>query len=153
MEEVTAKSQKTNSLNSIAKQRERRLVEYFVVVSSVAQNDPENPIQDDDDESGREDGVPTKLARVKSEDTESEEEEEEDDDDDVDVDDDSEGEDEDEEEFVDDYDFQPVITSRYPQEDHPGNPLHQSITCFCHPTGSISLRNDPSMPKVRQFTL
>jgi hypothetical protein len=47
----------------------------------------------------------------------------------------------------DDYDFQPVITARYPLEDHADNPLHESTTFFCYPSG-ISLRAEPSMPKV-----
>ena len=47
----------------------------------------------------------------------------------------------------DDYEFQPVITARYPLEDHADNPLHESTTFFCHPSG-ISLRSEPSMPKV-----
>ena len=51
----------------------------------------------------------------------------------------------------DDYDFQPVITARYPLEDHADNPLHESTTFFCHPSG-ISLRAEPSMPKVRPRT-
>lgn len=49
--------------------------------------------------------------------------------------------------FYDDYDFQPVITARYPLEDHDENPLHESTTFFCHPSG-IQLRAEPSMPKV-----
>jgi hypothetical protein len=47
----------------------------------------------------------------------------------------------------DDYDFHPVITARYPLEDHEENPLHESTTFFCHPAG-IQLRAEPSMPKV-----
>lgn len=50
--------------------------------------------------------------------------------------------------LYDDYDFQPVITARYPLEDHDENPLHESTTFFCHPAG-IQLRAKPSMPKVR----
>lgn len=52
----------------------------------------------------------------------------------------------------DDYEFQPVITARYPLEDHADNPLHESTTFFCHPSG-ISLRSEPSMPKVRVLFL
>lgn len=48
----------------------------------------------------------------------------------------------------DDYDFQPIISARYPLEDHTENPLHESTTFFCHPSG-IQLRAEPSMPKVR----
>lgn len=53
--------------------------------------------------------------------------------------------------FVDDFDFQPVITARYPLEDHPGNPLHENVTFFCHPLGAIQLRTDQTMPKVRSL--
>lgn len=52
----------------------------------------------------------------------------------------------------DDYEFQPVITARYPLEDHADNPLHESTTFFCHPSG-ISLRSEPSMPKVSKTIL
>jgi len=55
------------------------------------------------------------------------------------------------EEFVDDNDFQGVITARYPLKDHADNPLQDSVTCFCHPDGSIRLRTDPCMPKVHYF--
>ena len=44
--------------------------------------------------------------------------------------------------------FEPVITARYPQQDHPGNPLHQSVACFCYPGGIIKLKSKPCMPKV-----
>lgn len=45
--------------------------------------------------------------------------------------------------------FEPVITARYPLKDHPGNPLHQSVSTFCHPEGIIKLKSKPSLPKVR----
>ena len=45
--------------------------------------------------------------------------------------------------------FKPVITARYPLEDHEDNPLHESMTFFCHPSGSIHLKKDLHMPKVR----
>jgi hypothetical protein len=57
-------------------------------------------------------------------------------------------EDDDDFHFVDDNDFQPVITARYPLEDHKGNPLQESVTCFCHPGGAINLRLESCMPKV-----
>lgn len=48
----------------------------------------------------------------------------------------------------DKYQFKPAITARYPQHDHPDNPLHDNVVYFCHPSGAIQLRNDPYMPKV-----
>ena len=134
-------TKKSKSSSNSSKQSERRLVEYFVVVSSIAEKDLEN------DENTDQEANPN-LDKLKLQDEEDEGDY--DDDDDDDDDDESEDEeDDDDEEFVDDFDFQPVITSRYPLKDHEENPLHNSITCFCHPTGSIRLRTDPSMPKVR----
>lgn len=46
--------------------------------------------------------------------------------------------------------FKPEITARYPLHDHEDNPLHDNITLFCHPSGSIQLKKDDHMPKVRQ---
>ena len=65
----------------------------------------------------------------------------------------SDDEDDDDFHFVDDNDFQPVITARYPPEDHKGNPLQESVTCFCHPGGTINLRLESCMPKVSQKML
>jgi hypothetical protein len=48
----------------------------------------------------------------------------------------------------DEFNFEPVITARYPLQDHYGNPLHQSVACFCHPSGIIRLKSRPCMPKV-----
>lgn len=45
--------------------------------------------------------------------------------------------------------FKPVITARYPLHDHDDNPLHDNVTFFCHPSGSIQLKKKPYMPKVR----
>ena len=101
----------------------RRLVEYFVVVSSVPKN-----------KEGEEENN-TKLQEASSFEEASRTV--------------ALGED-DEEFFVDDFDFQPVITARYPLEDHAKNPLHESVTFFCHPSGAIQLRVEQSMPKVRQ---
>jgi hypothetical protein len=58
----------------------------------------------------------------------------------------------DEEIFVDDFDFQPKITARFPLHDHDGNPLHESVTFFCHPSGGIQLRTEMTMPKVSDYT-
>lgn len=52
----------------------------------------------------------------------------------------------------DDYEFKPVITARYPLQDHADNPLHESTTFFCHPSG-IALRSEPSMPKVCLYSV
>ena len=46
--------------------------------------------------------------------------------------------------------FKPVITARYPLHDHDDNPLHDNVTFFCHPSGSIQLKKQPYMPKVRR---
>lgn len=49
----------------------------------------------------------------------------------------------------DKYQFKPAISARYPQHDHPDNPLHDNVVYFCHPSGGIQLRTEPHMPKVR----
>lgn len=46
--------------------------------------------------------------------------------------------------------FKPLITARYPLEDHADNPLHDNLTFFCHPSGSIHLKKENHMPKVRK---
>lgn len=53
----------------------------------------------------------------------------------------------------DEFNFEPVITARYPLEDHYGNPLHQSVACFCHPSGIIRLKSKPCMPKIHYFAM
>jgi hypothetical protein len=45
--------------------------------------------------------------------------------------------------------FKPQITARYPLHDHEDNPLHDNVTFFCHPSGSIHLKKEKHMPKVR----
>ena len=45
--------------------------------------------------------------------------------------------------------FKPVITARYPLYEHEDNPLDESVTFFCHPSGAIHLKKEPFMPKVR----
>ena len=45
--------------------------------------------------------------------------------------------------------FKPQITARYPLEDHDDNTLHENVTFFCHPSGSIHLKKESYMPKVR----
>ena len=50
--------------------------------------------------------------------------------------------------------FQPIIAARYPLEDHVGTPLHESVTCFCHPQGNVRLRKvPPNLPKVIHSSL
>jgi len=47
--------------------------------------------------------------------------------------------------------FKPQITARYPLYDHEDNPLHENVTFFCHPSGSIQLKKESYMPKVHFF--
>mmetsp|Transcript_12525 Transcript_12525/g.29905 ORF Transcript_12525/g.29905 Transcript_12525/m.29905 type:complete len:1255 (+) Transcript_12525:50-3814(+) len=47
--------------------------------------------------------------------------------------------------------FRPQITARYPVEDHSDNPLHENVTFFCHPSGSIHLKKESHMPKIHYF--
>lgn len=102
---------------------ERRLVEYFVVVTSV----PKEIEESDGDKAGSEGNVnataPTdwkvNIAFEKGDD-----------------------------EYVGLYNIKPSITARYPLQDHRDNPLHENVTFFCHPSGGISLCMEPNMPKV-----
>jgi hypothetical protein len=55
---------------------------------------------------------------------------------------------EDEKEYADTH-FRPTVTARYPLYDHHDNPLHENLTFFCYPSGSIPLRKEEYMPKVR----
>ena len=54
----------------------------------------------------------------------------------------------DDEDVIVDRDFKPTITARYPLEDHEDNPLHENVTLFCHPSGSIQLKKESYLPKV-----
>ena len=45
--------------------------------------------------------------------------------------------------------FKPVITARYPLYDHEDNPFDENVSYFCHTSGSILLKKEPHMPKVR----
>jgi len=141
----------TNASKKRSKNSERRLVEYFCVVSSIPKKnvDGDKSVEmtasltsgapDPAKEAGMENGS---RADANAQGTTSPPTNPFDDDHS------SEG---DEDEFVDDNDFQPVITARYPLEDHKGNPLQESVTCFCHPGGTINLRLDPCMPKAHYF--
>lgn len=97
----------------------RRLVEYFVVVSSTPTEEKEC-----------EQGFIQEAASFEGDRAELIEEEE-----DI---------------YIDDFNFKPTITARFPLEDHAENPLHESVTFFCHPSGNIQLRTELSMPKVRE---
>ena len=44
--------------------------------------------------------------------------------------------------------FKPKITARYPLNDHEDNPLHENVTLFCHPSGSMQLKKENHMAKV-----
>jgi len=158
-----------------SKNSERRLVEYFCVVSSI----PKKNVDGDqsvemtaslattrrDDGAAVDDQTATAAAAEEKEEKAAEQTPKKKStnpfDDDTaagsstnDNDGGSDEEEEDDEEdfhFVDDNDFQPVITARYPLEDHKGNPLQESVTCFCHPGGAINLRLEACMPKVHYF--
>lgn len=116
--EVTKKTK--TKLSQIDKQSDsgRRLVEYFVVVSSVEREEKE----EDDKDSG---GENVSFSDWKTE-----------------------SYDEDEESIFSEHKFRPAVTARYPLTDHPDNPLHENVTFFCHPSGGIQLRLEELMPKV-----
>eukprot|EP00590_Aulacoseira_subarctica_P012049 CAMPEP_0172437008 /NCGR_PEP_ID=MMETSP1064-20121228/72025_1 /TAXON_ID=202472 /ORGANISM="Aulacoseira subarctica , Strain CCAP 1002/5" /LENGTH=1483 /DNA_ID=CAMNT_0013185441 /DNA_START=124 /DNA_END=4576 /DNA_ORIENTATION=- len=88
---------------SIETKDQRRLVEYFVVVSSVLQADSPNKSPANDDNGSQ-------------------------------------------------WNFQPMITSRYPLTDHADNALCD-ITDFCHPSGNIQHSDEFQMPKVHYFVV
>ena len=111
----------TQKLSQIASDAARRLVEYFVIVSSVerkshSSNNGEGSSKPDDT-----------FSEWKT---------------------DSYDED-DESNVFRDHKFRPSITARYPLHDHADNPLHENVTFFCHPTGAIHLREEEILPKVR----
>jgi len=48
--------------------------------------------------------------------------------------------------------MEPIITARYPIEDHEKNPLlHDSVISFCHPSDEMKLKSEGIMPKVHYF--
>lgn len=52
--------------------------------------------------------------------------------------------------YNDSISLQPKITARYPLIDHYDHPLQdENVIFFCHPSGSVSVRTQPHMPKVR----
>jgi hypothetical protein len=97
----------------------RRLVEYFVVVSSLPRKESSTPMSPNISFQSEFDEIPHNISI--------------------------------EDDIDDELNFEPIITARYPKTDHPGNPLHQSVACFCHPAGIIKLKSKPSMPKVSKL--
>ncbi len=124
----TTKSSATNpnsaarsTLKQLSKAPGRRLVEYFVVVSSQPRKEsaPVNLSPSVSFESEFENNhLPHNVTLEEHEDIE------------------------------DQLNFEPVITARYPLDDHEDNALHQSVACFCHPSGVIKLKAKPCLPKV-----
>ena len=107
---------------------DRRLVEYFVIVSSVEQaHDPQKENQDAKHKQQK----PISGGDISFQDWKTES-----------------SFDHDEEDAYAKYQFKPTITARYPLHDHPDNPLHDNVTFFCHPSGRIQLRTEAYMPKV-----
>jgi hypothetical protein len=98
---------------------DRRLVEYFVIVSSV-ENLSKKAVQQQQQPNGE---ISFNDWKTDS------------------------GYD-DEEEIFASYPFKPTITARYPLYDHADNPLHDNVVYFCHPSGKIQLRTEHVMPKV-----
>lgn len=101
----------------------RRLVEYFVVVSSLPRKDSSDPVSPNISFQSQFDEIPQNISIEDYEDIDNE------------------------------LNFEPIITARYPKTDHHGNPLHQSVACFCHPAGIIQLKSKPSMPKIHYFVM
>ena len=107
---------------------DRRLVEYFVIVSSVEQaHDPQKETKDAKHKQQK----PISGGDISFQDWKTES-----------------SFDHDEEDAYAKYQFKPTITARYPLHDHPDNPLHDNVTFFCHPSGRIQLRTEAYMPKV-----
>ena len=119
---------------------DRRLVEYFVIVSSIEQlqqsSEQFNDANSNTSGSGKKNSSSHHNKQRSNGDisfsdwkTESSYEQDEDD-------------------VFSAYQFKPTITARYPLHDHPDNPLHDNVTFFCHPSGGIQLRTEEYMPKV-----
>jgi hypothetical protein len=122
--EPVDKRAKAKAIASITRYS-RRLVEYFIVVSSVpkfskdtAGSDGAASTSQNVSYSSRFDDIPQNISI--------------------------------EDDMEDELNFEPVITARYPLKDHSGSPLHQSVTTFCHPEGEIKLKSKSSLPKVRE---
>jgi hypothetical protein len=106
---------------------ERRLVEYFVVISSVPKKAENSFGQDKEQNTDSTRNVHATAPTEWKVNIAFEREDE---------------------EYVGSYDIQPIITARYPVQDHRDNPLHENVTFFCHPSGEIRLFMEPNMPKV-----
>jgi hypothetical protein len=121
-------TRKTAKLTQIEKQADsgRRLVEYFLIVSSV-EREAEGAEVNPDKDNGKPNNPNDLSFSWKTESTSYDEEDE----------------------FAGSY-FRPDITARYPLHDHQDNPLHENVTFFCHPSGGIQLRTEQIMPKVRK---
>eukprot|EP00592_Proboscia_alata_P008052 CAMPEP_0194357832 /NCGR_PEP_ID=MMETSP0174-20130528/5259_1 /TAXON_ID=216777 /ORGANISM="Proboscia alata, Strain PI-D3" /LENGTH=1345 /DNA_ID=CAMNT_0039128017 /DNA_START=35 /DNA_END=4069 /DNA_ORIENTATION=+ len=144
-----SKSKKRKNVNGCG--RDRRLVEYFLVVSSVQRLLPldenidgdstltEEKIAKKDNDEFAEKGKESPSSVDKSIDAKAENNEGDD------------AFDDDKEDDYSSYQFEPTITSRYPLADHDDNPLHESVSCFCYPNGSISLSKEHIMPKIHFF--
>ncbi len=107
---------KTTKLSQMQSELGRRLVEYFVIVSSIERK-PDAKI----DKNNSND---LSFSDWRTESTEDE--------------------------FAS-VQFRPTVTARYPLFDHHDNPLHENLTFFCHPSGSIQVEKEEKMPKVRMF--
>lgn len=131
-EEQVGADGKTTKITSIESKKsgngaERRLVEYFVVVSSVPERLPDSFTNEGQDaERNVNATAPTDWKVNIAFELETDE-------------------------YVGSYDVKPVITARYPVQDHRDNPLHENVTFFCHPSGGIRLCMEPNMPKVSFF--
>jgi len=127
------KTTKITSIESAASKKsgigaERRLVEYFCVISSVPTKVEENFTDGNDKpDSTRNVNASAPIDWKVNIGFENED---------------------DSDEFVGSYDIKPVITARYPIQDHRDNPLHENVTFFCHPSGGIRISMEPNMPKV-----
>lgn len=112
----------------IAQIADRRLVEYFVIVSSVEQAALADHRKAAADSKQQQQNGDISFSDWKTE---------------------ASFDHGDEEDVFSAYQFKPTITARYPLHDHPDNPLHDNVTFFCHPSGGIQLRTEEYMPKVR----
>ena len=134
---------------SLSKYSERRLVEYFVVVSSVpkvkttatdyATTNTHSSLCSDSSDS-RSSGFQwgSRMSRDAVDDIGDDCEN-------------NDGDNDNDDKYFADY--EPVITSRYPLDDHDGNPLQENLICFCFPSGRIEVKTNegygpPCMPKV-----
>lgn len=130
-EEKVGEDGKTTKITSIESKKsgngaERRLVEYFLVVSSVPEILENSNGESQNAERNVNNPAPIDWNVNIAFDLESDE-------------------------YVASYDVKPLITARYPVQDHRDNPLHENVTFFCHPSGGIRLCMEPNMPKVHFF--